>query len=400
MSARRSARDAPDSVCNPPPALQPCRSAFVARTGICDNDPVIQKSVSAPPSVLRSSVFLATLETVAIGAAGGALFLWASLPGGLISGAMIAVAIAAIAGRPLAVPPVLTQSVLLLLGISLGSLVSRELLQHVGAYPLTISLLALATFFSTFGSSLYLQRLHGWDRTSALLAGSPGALSQIIMLANERGADVAGIAVVQTVRVIILTAALPAILAMTGLMPRDAHAAAVVIASPAGLLALVTASVASALALRRTRFPASWMFGAMLGSSLLHGAGLVEGTLPPWLRGVALIGIGTIIGTRFAKISAKTMLSHLSASMGSFAVAVTISAVFVTAIVLTTHVRLGDVIVAFAPGAMDAMLALALTLHIDPIFVGAHHLARFVFVSIATPGIVHLFGRPQVDVDD
>ena len=57
-------------------------------------------------------------------------------------------------------------------------------------------------------------------------------------------------------------------------------------------------------------------------------------------------------------------------------------------------------VVAFAPGAMDAMLALALTLHIDPIFVGAHHLSRFVFVSITTPGIVHLFGRPQEDVDD
>ena len=58
------------------------------------------------------------------------------------------------------------------------------------------------------------------------------------------------------------------------------------------------------------------------------------------------------------------------------------------------------VIVAFAPGAMDAMLALALTLHIDPIFVGAHHLSRFVFVTISMPGIVHLFGRPQDDVDD
>ena len=60
----------------------------------------------------------------------------------------------------------------------------------------------------------------------------------------------------------------------------------------------------------------------------------------------------------------------------------------------------GDIVVAFSPGAMDAMLALALTLHIDPIFVGAHHLSRFVFVSIATPGIVHLFGQPQVDADD
>src|SRR3979411_928352 len=115
------------------------------------------------------------------------LFLWAELPGGLISGAMIAVGVAAIAGRPLTMPPLPTQAVLVLLGISLGSLMSRQLLQHVGAYPLTIGLLALATFCSTFGSSFYLQRFHGWDQTSAFLAGSPGALSQIIVLAAEKG---------------------------------------------------------------------------------------------------------------------------------------------------------------------------------------------------------------------
>jgi hypothetical protein len=96
----------------------------------------------------------------------------------------------------------------------------------------------------------------------------------------------------------------------------------------------------------------------------------------------------------------KILFSHVNAALGSFAVAIAISAIFVAVIALTTHVRFADVIVAFAPGAMDAMLALALTLHIDPIFVGAHHLSRFVFVTIATPGIVHLFGRPQEDVDD
>jgi membrane AbrB-like protein len=353
------------------------------------------------PTVPTRAKALNVLETLAIGAAGGALFLWASLPGGLISGAMIAVGIAAIAGRPLFVPPILTQTVLVLLGISLGSLVSRQLLQHIGAYPLTIALLALATFCSTFGSSLYLQRVHGWDQTSAFLAGSPGALSQITMLAAERGADVPAIAVVQTVRVIILTAALPMLLALTGIAPSSPPpTAAVAIASPLDLAELIAASVAAALLLRLIKFPASWMFGAMIGSSVLHGTGLVEGGLPPWVRGVALIGIGALIGARFARMKAKTLLGHVNAALGSFAVAVAISAIFVAVIALTTHVRFADVIVAFAPGAMDAMLALALTLHIDPIFVGAHHLSRFVFVTIATPGIVHLFGRPQEDVDD
>jgi membrane AbrB-like protein len=343
---------------------------------------------------------LNVLETLAIGTAGGALFLLLNLPGGLISGAMIAVGIAAIAGRPLTMPPILTQTVLVLLGISLGSLVSRQLLQHIGAYPLTIALLALATFCSTFGSSIYLQRIHGWDQTSAFLAGSPGALSQITMLAAEKGADVPAIAVVQTMRVIILTAALPLLLALTGIAPSSPPAAAVAIASPLELTGLIAAAVAVALLLRLTKFPASWMFGAMIGSSVLHGTGLIEGGLPPWVRAAALVGIGTLIGSRFARVNTKTLLSHVTAALGSFAIVIVISAVFVAVIVLTTHVRFADVIVAFAPGAMDAMLALALTLHIDPIFVGAHHLSRFVFVTIATPGIVHLFGRPQEDVDD
>ena len=343
---------------------------------------------------------LNVLETLALGTAGGMLFLWANLPGGLISGAMIAVGVAAIAGRPLFMPPILTQTVLVLLGISLGSLVSRQLLQHMGAYPLTIGLLALATFCSTFGSSIYLQRIHGWDQTSALLAGSPGALPQITMTALEKGADVSAIAVVQTMRVIILTAALPLLLALTGIAPSSPPTAAVAIASPLELTVLIAASVAVALLLRLMKFPASWMFGAMIGSSVLHGSGLIEGGLPPWMRAVALVGIGALIGSRFARMKAKTLLSHVNAALGSFAIAIIISAMFVAVIALTTQVRFADIVVAFAPGAMDAMLALALTLHIDPIFVGAHHLSRFVFVTITTPGIVHLFGRPQEDVDD
>src|SRR5256885_3244331 len=187
---------------------------------------------------------LIALKALVTGTAGGVLFLWANLPGGLISGAMIAVGIAAIAGRPLAVPPILTQTVLVLLGISLGSLVSSQLLQHMGAYPLTIGLLALATFCSTFGSSLYLQRIHGWDQTSAFLAGSPGALSQITILAAEKGADVAGIAVVQTLRVIILTAALPLVLASTGIAPTAPPQVTSLIASPLELAVLAAASLA------------------------------------------------------------------------------------------------------------------------------------------------------------
>lgn len=351
----------------------------------------------ALPSLLQIRT---TVETLIVGTIGGALFYWAELPGGLISGAMIAVAVYGISGRSVGLPQPMAHVILMTLGLSLGSMVSPEMVKNLAAYPVTIALLALATFCATFGSSIYLQRVHGWDRTSALLAGSPGALSQIIMLATERNADVPGIAVVQIFRVIILTAMVPLLLAATGQMGHGPLPSRGPEATPLALLALAVAAVAVSLLMKLIRFPASWMFGAMMASSVLHGGDWIHGTLPQWAYIAALVGIGTLIGSRFGKISPRTILSHVWAALGSFSVAIVISAAFVAVVALTTNVKLSDAVVAFAPGAMDAMLALALTLHIDPIFVGAHHLSRFIYVSIVTPGIVHLFGKAQDDIDD
>src|SRR4029078_8285502 len=110
------------------------------------------------------------------------------------------------------------------------------------------------------------------------------------------------------------------------------------------------------LLLRLENVPRSARFAQIVASALLHGTGLIEGGLPPWMRNVALVGIGAVIGTRFSRIGKSTLLRHINAGLGSFAVAVAISAIFVTVIVLSTNVRFADVVVAFAPGAMDAML--------------------------------------------
>jgi hypothetical protein len=58
--------------------------------------------------------------------------------------------------------------------------------------------------------------------------------------------------------------------------------------------------------------------------------------------------------------------------------------------------RTADVIVAFAPGAQDTMTVLALALHLDPIYVGAHHLARFLLVSLSLPFLARRLARPDI----
>jgi uncharacterized membrane protein AbrB (regulator of aidB expression) len=58
--------------------------------------------------------------------------------------------------------------------------------------------------------------------------------------------------------------------------------------------------------------------------------------------------------------------------------------------------RISDVVVAYAPGSIDAMMILALALHLDPVFVGAHHLARVFTVTLALPIIVRTLGPRDV----
>ncbi len=343
---------------------------------------------------------ITTVETLIVGALGGGVFYLFHLPGGLISGAMIAVAIYGVAFRPVGLPMPIAHGILMMLGLSLGAMVTPIMVKNIANYPDSIALLVAATFCATMGSGYYLQRFHGWDRTSALLAGSPGALSQMLLLATERDANVPGIAVVQIVRVIILTAAIPALLAATGMLSLTAIPKPADPATLPDLAILAAAALAVSLLFKLIRFPASWMFGAMLTSAVLHGGGWIEGGLPQWAYAAALAGIGALIGSRFGKMPPRTILSYLNAALGSFGVAIVISALFVGVAVLVLKADPSDAVVAFAPGAMDAMLALALTLHIDPIFVGAHHLARFIYVSVATPGIMHVYGKGRDDIDD
>jgi uncharacterized membrane protein AbrB (regulator of aidB expression) len=67
---------------------------------------------------------------------------------------------------------------------------------------------------------------------------------------------------------------------------------------------------------------------------------------------------------------------------------------FVLLLTTLLSVRIADVVVAFAPGAQDTMMVLALALHLDPVFVGAHHLARFLLVSLLVPLLAHRMRPP------
>jgi len=341
------------------------------------------------------STLLRLAETLAIGAVGGALFNAAGIPAGFLSGAMICVAAAALAGRPMTMPPPLAKVTFVLIGISLGGAVTPETLKGLSAWPLSVILLCLAMTCSTIGSAYYLSRVHGWDTLSALLGSAPGALSQVIATATLCNADLRGIAIVQTIRVVILTALLPVGLALFGLIPPvPSRNFTITDSIPELVILVVIASTASYIA-HRTKFPGGLIFGAMLASALLHGSGIIHASMPWWIVNAVMVMLGSLAGSRFANTQVRTLLSYSLAALGSFFVAIVIVSVFAGSAAWLLHLQVSDVIVSYSPGALDAMMILALALHLDPVFVGAHHVARFFLISLSLPLFAKMYGRPS-----
>jgi hypothetical protein len=307
------------------------------------------------------------------------------LPAGLVSGSVLAVAAAALLGRPVRVPPVLACVCYVIVGILLGAVVTPETLHGVATWPASIALLMLASFGMMLATMSYLRIVHRWDAFSALMGASPGSMAQVISLSSELGGDLRGIAIVQTMRVLLLVIGLPNGLALFGLVVP----ALPVPRGPAGLAVLgemiVLATVASALAIAflKLRFPGGLLFGAMAGSGILHGAGLVHAVLPWWIGGSSVVTLGALVGSRFANTSLRMLVGYLGAALGSFAVSMAVAAFFIAIVAYFFPFPIANIVIAFSPGAQDTMMVLALALHLDPVYVGAHHVARFLVVTFS-----------------
>ena len=90
-----------------------------------------------------------------------------------------------------------------------------------------------------------------------------------------------------------------------------------------------------------------------------------------------------LVGSRFANQTFRLLAGYLGAAFGSFAVSVSVATLFVLMVAYFFPFPIANIVVAFSPGAQDTMMVLALALHLDPVYVAAHHVARFVVTAFS-----------------
>jgi uncharacterized protein len=115
------------------------------------------------PALPPRRTLIEIAETLAIALAGGLAFALLGLPAGLVSGSVVAVATAALLGRPVNVPLGLARVCYVIVGILLGAVVTPETLRGVTTWPASIALLMFASISMMLATSIYLRVVHRWD---------------------------------------------------------------------------------------------------------------------------------------------------------------------------------------------------------------------------------------------
>jgi membrane AbrB-like protein len=320
-----------------------------------------------------------------VGAAGGYAFHRLGMPAAWMSGSLVVATVLALGGARVAVPGPVATATFLLLGTVMGSAVTPQTLRLMMTWPISMAGLAVLVPAIIAAITLYLARVERLDRQTAFFASIPGALSYVMAMTLASRADPRQVAVIQSFRLVLLVAALPGLLSLARIGGTPVPAAATGLGSWPELLLLVAVSSGFGLAMERLKVPGGATVGAMLASAVLHGTGLVTALIPEPVMIVGFVVIGVLIAARFAGTSLAELRHLLRASVGAFLAGIAVTVVVAAAVAWVAGLPLGKVILAYAPGGIEAMAILAFVLDMDPAFVGAHHIVRFVGIALLLP---------------
>lgn len=327
---------------------------------------------------------------MACGGSGGWLLDQAGFPAGWLAGSMILVAIATSLRLPTEIPDRLRDAVFVIIGLQMGAGVRPDVVERVAEWPVSMALLLAVVIVVTAASYAVLKWGADWNAETAFFGAIPGALSFVIAIASDRGADLPRIAASQSLRLFILVAVLPVIIAG---VPGDAPQSATmlnVIPLQDVALGLVLCLIASWCA-AKIGVPGGWMTGAFFTSAALNASGLMTLALPDAALVPCFVILGALVGCRFGQIPHRQFVNLFIASLGAFAAGFSVSAL---GALLASHwlaIPFGQALLAYAPGGLEVMTLLAFMLDLDPAFVAAHQLARYTAMVLVLPFATAMF---------
>ncbi|UWR23821.1 AbrB family transcriptional regulator [Sulfitobacter sp. S190] len=335
-----------------------------------------------------------TVLTLAIACIGAALAWLAGAPVYILLGPAFAVSVAGVAGLRTGIDPHFRDLCFVVIGLAVGAGFDRDALGAMIRWPLAFAMVVVLTWATMMACRALLARRFGYGRRAALLASAPGHLSFVIAMAEEAGDDVARISITQSVRLVMLTLAVPFIAMGFGVDMAGSLAPPGPAWSVRTVAVLFVVAVAVGRVFMRLRVPAPLLLGAMITAGGAQLSGLSSGVMPLWLVLPAYLALGALIGTRFSGVSLRYLRDSIGAGLSITAIAVVFAGLASVPVAMALGMPAAHVLVAFSPGGLETMAAMGVVLGVVPGFVAACHITRLMVLSVLLPMMA---GRPDPD---
>lgn len=319
----------------------------------------------------------------------------ADVPATLLIGPMLAGIAAGVGGATVRVPMPAFSLAQGVIGCLIANSVSADILGLFYTHWLPILSAVLATLAASAFLGWLISRLHILPGTTALWGSAPGAAAAMVLMSGAFGADQRLVAVMQYLRVIIISVSASLVASLW--IDTSQMATPDIIWFPApgtGLLAALAVAVVGSRFGKILRLPTPFFLGAMLIGMMLHlGTGL-EFDLPPWLLGVSYALIGLHVGLSFTRQALHHAMRALPQILGSIAALLVFCGALGWLLSRVLGIDPMTAYLATSPGAMETIAIIAAaTNNVDISFVMALQTARFMIVLLAGPPLTRLLAR-------
>jgi membrane AbrB-like protein len=330
-------------------------------------------------------------------AAGAAAMAALGMPSpALFAGLFVAAALALAGLAPSTVPRPATAVSQAVIGVVIGVLAQPGTLAGLAADWLPVLLVTLGTLLASMAAGLLMGLRRDVTPLTGMLALTAGGASGLVAVSRELGGDDRVVAVVQYLRVGIVTATMPVVAALVFGATVSAAPEAGPAGPPwyAGLAFLVVCTVAGTGVAWLLRVPSAALLGPMTVAIALNLTGWSFGATPPnVVVEVAYAVIGWQAGVRFTRESLRTVLGLLPFATALIVAVIAACAGLGLLLSWLTGATALEGYLATTPGGIYAVLATAISAGGDVTFVVAVQVLRVIVMLLIAPVAARLVAR-------
>ena len=331
---------------------------------------------------------LQMLLAIFIGVMGSILFIFLHLPLPWLLGAIFTSSIAIrFQNIPISSPKIFSTPARVIIGLTIGSAFTPEILENLNTYLYSILLIIPYTIIVAFAGMYYYYKVLNFDKRTAFFSSMPGGVIEMVILGEQLKADTSKITLVQSSRLLFIVLTLPFIIQYIFHIDISGNK---LITTPINeiylpdFFYLAIIGFLGAVGAKKLNVSAAYLIGPMVLSIIAFSSGFVHSKPPDELLKFVQVIFGTIIGFTFKGVTLKVIIKTLIGTFGHFIILALVSAIFISIVYFVFDFPIISILLAFSPGGQAEINLIAILVAANIPYITVHHIVRlFIVMNIA-----------------